>query len=242
MPAAGPDVNLLPVSGLGHRRRSPVTTHLMRKPATQARTSRSAVPGQGELFGPSASAPRPAPPEHPWPEGFLYRPGLLSTAEEEALVSRSAQLPFAPFEFHGYLGKRRVASFGWSYDFGARALQRAEPLPAFLHPVRARAARFAALEPDALEQASVIEYPPGATIGWHRDKSVFGEVVGVSLRAPCTFRFRRQAGDRWERVSLELEPRSVYVLRGPSRSEWEHSLRPVESLRYVLTFRTLARR
>jgi alkylated DNA repair dioxygenase AlkB len=212
----------------------------MRTLGTHSRT-RAAAPAQGELFGPRDRDP---PTGTPWPQGFAHRPELLSAREEQALVGQLSGLAFAPFEFHGYLGKRRVVSYGWGYDFGARALRRAEALPDFLAPAREQAAHFAGIDPLALEQASVIEYPPGATIGWHRDKAVFGEVVGVSLRSASVFRFRRAAidGDGWERVSLELAPRSAYVLRGPARTEWEHSLRPVEALRYALTFRTLARR
>jgi alkylated DNA repair dioxygenase AlkB len=54
------------------------------------------------------------------------------------------------------------------------------------------------------------------------------------------FRFRRAAGVRkWERVSLTAEPRSAYLLSGPARFEWEHSIPPVDALRYSITFRTL---
>jgi alkylated DNA repair dioxygenase AlkB len=85
----------------------------------------------------------------------------------------------------------------------------------------------------------VTEYVPGAAIGWHRDKAVFGDVVGVSLVSACVFRIRRTSGTAWERNSFRLEPRSAYLLRGPARTEWEHSIPAVDSLRYSVTFRTL---
>jgi alkylated DNA repair dioxygenase AlkB len=85
----------------------------------------------------------------------------------------------------------------------------------------------------------VTEYAPGAAIGWHKDRSVFGDVVGISLVSPCTFRLRRKAGMRWDRRNLTAEPRSVYLLRGPSRYEWEHSIPAVNQLRYSLTFRNI---
>ena len=50
-------------------------------------------------------------------EGFRYRPELITPKDEAALVARVRELPFKEFEFHGYLGKRRVVSFGWRYDF-----------------------------------------------------------------------------------------------------------------------------
>jgi alkylated DNA repair dioxygenase AlkB len=112
-------------------------------------------------------------------------------------------------------------------------------MPAWLHPARDVAARFAGLDPDTLRHALVTEYSAGAAIGWHRDKGVFGDVIGLSLLAPCTFRLRRKSGTTWERVSLVAEPRSVYLLRGPSRTEWEHSIPAVDALRYSITFRSL---
>ena len=173
-------------------------------------------------------------------EGFSYRPELLDHAEEEALLSHVRNLPFREFEFHGYTGKRRVVSFGWKYDFSGQKLREAEEVPEFLRPLRTRAAAFAHRDPDAFEQILVTEYRPGAGIGWHRDKGVFGEVVGVSLLAPCILRFRRKVDQKWDRVNVLAEPRSAYHLTGPARAEWQHSILRVDSLRYSITFRTMA--
>src|ERR1051326_5280025 len=113
-------------------------------------------------------------------------------------------------------------------------------MPDFLRDLRETAARFAELPAARLQHVLVIEYGEGAGIGWHRDKPVFGDVVGLSLLSPCVFRLRRKVGPRrWERVSLTAQPRSAYVLRGPSRTEWEHSIPPVDALRYSVTFRNL---
>ena len=173
------------------------------------------------------------------PEGLVYRADLLSRTEEAALIARMAALPFAPFEFQGFLGKRRTVSFGWSYRFDGSGLAAAEPIPDWLLPLRERAAGFAGLEPAALAHALLIEYGEGAGLGWHRDRPVFGDVIGVSLLAPAPLRFRRRRGEKWERFTLEVAPRSAYLLRGPARSEWQHSLPPVATLRYSVTFRTL---
>ena len=173
------------------------------------------------------------------PDGLRYRASLISAADERALVARVSELPFREFEFHGYVGKRRVVSFGWKYDFSSQRLQKADDIPGYVLGLRELAGKFAGLDPQALEQVLVTEYAPGAGIGWHRDKAVFGEVVGVSLLAPCTLRFRRKAGDRWDRANLRAEPRSAYHLSGPARSEWEHSIAGVDTLRYSITFRSM---
>jgi alkylated DNA repair dioxygenase AlkB len=173
------------------------------------------------------------------PEGMRYAAELISPDEERALLELLPALHFKEFEFHGFLGKRRTVSFGWHYDFNGGGLKQAGELPQFLLPLRERAAEFASIEPPALEHARLIEYRPGAGIGWHRDRPQFGDVVGISLLAPCTFRLRRKAGSTWTRRSLAAEPRSAYLLRGASRTEWEHSIPPLEALRYSVTFRTL---
>jgi alkylated DNA repair dioxygenase AlkB len=116
-------------------------------------------------------------------------------------------------------------------------LTKAEDMPEFLSGIRARAESFAAIPAGSFQQVLLTEYKPGAAIGWHRDRSVFGDVVGISLLSPCTFRLRRKAGRRWERCNLTAEPRSVYLLLGPSRTEWEHSIPGEDSLRYSITFR-----
>jgi alkylated DNA repair dioxygenase AlkB len=173
------------------------------------------------------------------PDGMHYATEVLARHEEVALLQALPSLPFKEFEFHGFLGKRRVVSFGWHYDFNGAGLRQAGELPDFLVPIRENAARFAGIAPAALEHALLLDYPPGATIGWHKDRPAFGYVIGISLLAPCTFRLRRKAGTKWERRSLTVEPRSAYLLRGPARNEWEHSIPPVETRRYSITFRTL---
>jgi alkylated DNA repair dioxygenase AlkB len=181
-----------------------------------------------------------APPQTVFPEGFAYRPDIISPDEEAELVARICDLPFREFAFQGYLGKRRVVSFGLHYDFAAQVVRRAEPIPDFLLPLRARAAVFADISADAIEHALVTEYRPGAPIGWHRDRPVFGDVIGVSLLSACRFRLRRKRGAGWERAAPLLKPRSIYMLRGSVRHEWEHSIAPAERLRYSITFRTMA--
>lgn len=187
-------------------------------------------PAQPTLF----DAPAPA-----GPEGFAYRDDFVSEAEADALMGHLADLPFEPFQFRGYEGRRRVHSFGWRYDFNGPGLVRAEPMPPWLLPVRDRAAALAGLPPEAFEHVLINEYREGAPIGWHRDRPVFERVVGVSLGAPTTMRFRRRAGERFQRINVPLAPRSAYLLDGPARMEWEHSLPEAQALRYSITFRNL---
>ena len=126
-------------------------------------------------------------------EGFRYQPGLIDTVYESVLLAHFQELPFRQFEFHGYLGKRRIVSFGWRYDYtGHGRLQQADEIPKFLLDLRDIAASFAELGPASLQQVLITEYRPGAGIGWHRDKPVFDRVVGISLLAPCVIRFRRK--------------------------------------------------
>ena len=195
-----------------------------------------ALSNQANLFGidaPSESAPE-------LPSGFAYRDGLILPEEERELVEHFETLPFKPFEFHGFLGKRQVISFGWRYDFAGRALRDSDPIPAFLLPLRQKAADFAGVPADSLEQVLVNKYDAGAGIGWHRDKPMFQDVIAVSLLGSCMLRLRRKLGAAWERKSRAVQARSAYLLRGEVRQEWEHSIPAVDRLRYSVTFRNFA--
>ena len=185
---------------------------------------------QGDLFGHQLPV---------LPEGFRYAANVVPRAMQDALLGEIPNLPFREFDFHGFEGRRRVVSYGWKYDFDSASLRKADDIPAFLLPLRERAADFAGLPCEHLQQVLVSEYDVGAPIGWHRDKAVFGVVVGVSLLASCTFRLRRKVGVKWERLSITAEPGSAYVLSGPAQTLWEHSIPPVERLRYSITFREL---
>ena len=174
------------------------------------------------------------------PAGFGYQPDLIPAEHERELLAEFANLPFKSFEFQGFEGKRRVISYGWKYDFNEREFREAETIPRFLLFAREAAARFAGLAPSDLQHALLLEYPAGSGIGWHMDKPQFGDVVGISLLSACRLRFRRRVGGRWERASILAEPRSAYLLRGSSRTEWQHSIPAVEHRRYSVTFRTLS--
>ena len=172
--------------------------------------------------------------------GFRYQAEFISEAEELCLTEALAKLPLKPFEFHGYVGNRRVASFGLRYDYSRREVRPASEPPRWLEDLQHKIAKFADFAAGDVKQIGVNEYRTGAGIGWHRDKAEFGEICGVSLLSPAKMRFRRKTREGWIRRSHVLEPRSVYLLSGEAREVWEHSIPPVTSLRYSLTFRTLA--
>jgi len=172
-----------------------------------------------------------------WPEGLVYVPDFLDAAREADLIARIAALPLAPFQFHGFEGKRRTISFGWHYGFDGSGLAQAEPMPDWLATVRDQAEAATGLT--GLRHALLIEYAEGAGIGWHRDRPDFGDVVAVSLGSAAPLRFRRKQGDKWQRHTLTAEPRSLYHLAGEARYQWEHSILAVPALRYSITLRTL---
>ena len=174
------------------------------------------------------------------PEGVRYAADIFSPRDEADAVAAIETLELKPFAFGQFLGNRLTASFGWRYDFQGGGFQKSAPIPEALLPFRKIAADFAGLAPESLEHLLVIAYPPGAGIGWHRDKPQFGIVAALSLLAPCRMRFRRRVGEGWERAAQDLAPRSAYVLDGPGRTVWEHSIPAVDALRYSLTFRTLS--
>lgn len=170
---------------------------------------------------------------------FKYQPELISQDEEHELLSRVVTLPFDTVVFRGIAAKRRVVQFGWDYEFGSRTATPADPMPSFLIPLRARAAAFAGVASERLEEVLVTEYQPGAGIGWHRDAPPFGVVVGVSLLSSCKLRLKPMGVRQGQMVIMVLEPRSAYLLSGKVRTSWQHSIPPTKELRYSVTFRTM---
>ena len=172
------------------------------------------------------------------PEGFVYQPDFLSPAEESELLRRLEDLDFHPFDYHGYIAKRNVVVYGWKYDYGTHKTSAVAPIPEFLFPTRGRAAEFAAVPADALVQAVINQYPPGAPIGWHRDVPRFEVIVGISLGASCRMRLKPYKAEG-SIISVVLEPRSIYRMSGVARWRFQHSIPAVAALRYSITFRTL---
>ena len=172
------------------------------------------------------------------PDGLRYAADFISPAIERELIAHVAALPLQPFQFGQYEGKRRIASFGWRYDYSQRRLLSAEAIPSWLAPLIEQVEAFGDRD-TRIDQVLCTEYEAGVGIGWHRDKPHFGRIFGVSLGSSCRLRFRRSVGTGWERRAIDVAPRSVYAMSGSSRLEWEHSIPAVEALRYSITLRTL---
>jgi alkylated DNA repair dioxygenase AlkB len=179
------------------------------------------------------------------PDGFFYHQGFVSVAEERELIREIQKIHLAPFKYYQFTGKRRTASFGWQYEFGDSEIRTAPEIPEFLLPIRTRAGKLFNIDPSCLVQVNIIEYSVGSPIGWHRDIPHFGSVIGVSLGAACRMKFRQyhrgrsKSSTRDEVISIQLQPRSIYLMSGPSRESWQHSIPPVKELRYAIMMRTL---
>ena len=176
----------------------------------------------------------------PLVDGLDNRADIITRDEQAALIEHLEVMDLAPFRFQGWTGNRKTRSFGWRYDFDDASFQPAEPSPDWLEPLRDKAAALAGVVPGDIAHALIARYDPGAGIGWHKDRSVFDRVVGVSLHSPATLRFRQRTPSGFRRFSLQVEPRSAYLLRGEVRYDWEHRIVPGEALRFSITFRTLS--
>jgi len=175
------------------------------------------------------------------PPGFEYRPDFVTAAEEAGLLAKIRDLPFEEARYKQYVAKRRIVAYGASYDFSANELRPAGAVPTFLHPLRQRIADWTGIPAQRFEHALIAEYRPGTQLGWHRDVPDFEAVVGVSLSGACRMRFRPYPPTEAPKralLSVDLAPRSAYVMRGVSRWGWQHAVSPTKSLRYSITFRT----
>jgi alkylated DNA repair dioxygenase AlkB len=177
------------------------------------------------------------------PAGLTYREDFLTIDEERALVEEIENYAFHEVRMRGQVARRTVIHFGWDYDYDGWKVHPTTPPPPPLRALADRCADVAGVARESLEQFLVARYPPGATIGWHRDAPMFGTpVVGVSLGSPCTMKLRRAQGEGFEQYVQLLEPRSLYILDAAARTQWQHSIPPTKQLRYSITMRTLRRK
>jgi alkylated DNA repair dioxygenase AlkB len=173
--------------------------------------------------------------------GLRYEQDFISRQTELMLLAEIARLDFRPAQYKQFTARRRIVSFGSSYDFSNNELQPAPVLPDFLAPLRLRVAQRIGISPDQIVHAMIAAYSPGDTLGWHRDVPNFEIVAGISLQGRGRMRFRpypHVRGARRKAIALDLEPRSAYVLRDAARWQWQHSVPPAQALRYSITFRT----
>jgi alkylated DNA repair dioxygenase AlkB len=171
--------------------------------------------------------------------GLLYEPGFLSGPEEAELLEKIKALPLEEAQYKQYTAKRRTASYGFEYDFDHSRMHPAPPMPAFLAPLQEKVSAKLNIPVTDFVHTLVTEYRPGTELGWHRDVPEFEVVVGISLAGRCRMRFRRfPVIKNSKALTLELEPRSMYVLRDEIRWGWQHSVSPTPELRYSITFRT----
>ena len=176
------------------------------------------------------------------PSGLTYKSEFLSTEEERQLIDQVERLQFHEVRMHGVVAKRTVVHFGYDYDYSGWKIFPTDPPPSWLDALAARCAAEAKVERDALAQFLIARYPAGAAIGWHRDAPMFGSpVIGISMVSHCAMHFRKSTDHDTKFVQL-LEPRSLYILDGEARTQWQHSIPRTKELRYSITMRNLARR
>lgn len=179
------------------------------------------------------------------PSGLVYYPDFLSPDEEEVLLAYIQNLPLFNAPYKKYTAKRRILNFGWSFDFQRSKLIPGPPLPRFLSGTQRKIAKWLQIPQARVAEALITEYSPGTQLGWHVDSEAFDKIVGVSLGSWSKIRFRpltqkfTKTKDTSSIISVELEPRSAYIMQGEVRWHWQHSVAPVPDLRYSITFRTL---
>lgn len=169
-------------------------------------------------------------------DGFTYLPGFVSEQEEQTLLARLKSEPFEPLAMRGQRTRRSIVSYGLEFRPLVGTLAPAPALPRYLHRIRARAAELVGLPAESLKQSLLTKYPASSDIGWHVDHQSFGDVVlAISLLGNATLALRRHD----EEYRLAIEARSIYILRGAARSEYQHKV-TAKTLRYSITLRPVS--
>jgi alkylated DNA repair dioxygenase AlkB len=183
--------------------------------------------------------------EPEFPEGFLYFPKFLTEQEEKELILEISKIKLHTFTFQGFEAKRKVASFGYDYNFNKGCLAKGKAIPPVFDPVIKKVSDFLSLSSGAFAELLITEYPVGSVINWHRDAPPFDLIAGISLLSDCRFRLRpheKRKQTRASVISFPIRRCSLYVISGPARSDWQHSISAVKNIRYSITLRTLRKK
>ncbi len=175
------------------------------------------------------------------PTGMRYRPDFVTLDEERGLLEFIDSLELVNARYQQYTARRKTISFGAGYDFTHLTVTQAPAIPPALRWVQDRASSWAGVEPDEFVQVLIAKYEPGTPLGWHRDVPDYELIVGISLVSTARIRFRPypwRIERRKDIIAIQMAARSAYILSGPSRWEWQHSVPPVKALRYSITMRT----
>ena len=176
------------------------------------------------------------------PDGFSYTPEFISTQEEREVLKIISGIELHTFRFQGFEAKRKVASFGYDWSFEKRLLSKGQPIPGEFDFLIEKVATYLGVKKEAIGELLILEYPAGSVINWHRDAPPFDQIAGISLKSDCIFRLRphdQSMRKRGSTISIPVKARSMYIMKGASRSEWQHSTAPVKDVRFSITFRTL---
>jgi alkylated DNA repair protein (DNA oxidative demethylase) len=170
--------------------------------------------------------------------GLRYYPEAIDVEEETRLTELCEAFNFREITMRGMTARRTIVCFGYDYQYRSRSVVAVDPIPAELFAIKTRAATLASVS-DSFDQVIVSRYPVGAGIGWHVDSPVFHDVIlGLSLAAFARLHIKSARGSA--SAALPLARRSLYMLSGPARSEWQHRVSPISSgIRYSITFRTV---
>lgn len=178
------------------------------------------------------------------PAGFRYFADFITEAEEIHLIREIEKVPLRTFIFQGYEAKRKIASFGYDWNFTSGRLTKGKTVPTGFMPLIEKVGHHLMIRAEDIAEVLLTEYPAGSVINWHRDAPPFDLIAGVSLQSDSIFRLRphdKMKQGRNSVLSIPLKRRSLYVMSGESRTDWQHSITAVAAMRYSVTLRTLKR-
>lgn len=185
------------------------------------------------------------PVENMMPGGFRHYPEIISQAEETELITEISKDQLQTFNLQGFKAKRKVANFGYDGNFQSRTLTPGRTVRASPRLLIEKVAGQLQLTPEEFEEVLLTEYPAGLVINWHRDAPTFDLIAGVSLLSDCTFRLRPHDKNKQARssvISIPVKSRSLYVLQGISRTDWQQSISPFKNRRLSVALRTMRHR
>lgn len=152
--------------------------------------------------------------------GLTYIPDFISDQQQDSLLSQIDRQTWLTDL------KRRVQHYGYKYDYKVRTVgndAHLGSLPDWLFSI-CQKLQDDRIFPSTPDQVIVNEYLPGQGISAHIDcVPCFADTIAsLSLGSSCIMDFiNLKTG---EKKSIVLEERSLIILSGPARYEWQHAI------------------
>ena len=153
------------------------------------------------------------------PQGLEYTENIVNLDLNQQILEwyKSEDTQSKLFSVNG-TNSRKVIQYGYKYDYKTTSrVEQIEPIPDLLKQL------LILIGLPNLNQCIINRYLPGQGINAHIDSLMYGDTIACfTFLSSREMEFNRDA----QKFTIITKPRSVYIMKGESRYDWKHQMRP----------------